>query len=196
MTPIEIVADVSRRLTARNIRHLVGGSFASSAWGEIRATNDVDIAVLIGQNEAALLASAFNPPYYASVESIELALEEPGVYRSTHAIHMDEAFQIDLFLVRPDAYSLTEFERVRPVEVVEGTSVPFSAPENVILQKLRWFDQANRVSDRQWNDVIRVLEFQRDSLDYAYLARWAKELGVADLLTEALAQRIDEDPFA
>jgi hypothetical protein len=196
MTPIEIVADVSRRLTARSIRHLVGGSFASSAWGEVRATNDVDIAVLIGPHEAATLASAFESPYYASLESIQRALDEPGIYRSTHAIHMDEAFQIDLFLVRPDSYSITEFERVRPVEIVDGISVPFSAPENVVLQKLRWFDQANRVSDRQWNDVVRVLEIQRMKLDYAYLQHWAEELGVAELLAEALAQRIDEDPFA
>ena len=196
MTPIGIVADVSRRLAAQGIRHVVGGSFASSAWGEMRTTNDADIAIMVEAPETPALLTAFAPPYHLTLEGIERALAESGPYRMTNAIHMDESFQIDLFLVRQDPYALAEFARARRVEIVEGTFVPFAAPEDIVLQKLRWYEAGNRVSDRQWNDIVRVLEFQRLEIDYAYLVRWARELGVAELLDEALAQRADqEDPF-
>ena len=53
------------------------------------------------------------------------------------------------------------------------------------------------MSDRQWNDVVRVLEVQRHALDYAYLHQWVGELGVGGLLDEAPSQRPDEeDRFA
>lgn len=191
-----IVADVSRRLDAQGIRHVVGGSFASSAWGEMRFTNDADIAVMVEAPEAPALLAAFPPPYHLTLSQIEEALGEPGLYRMANAIQMDEAFGIDLFLVRADAYNLAEFSRARRVETAEGVFVPFAAPEDIVLQKLRWYEAGNRVSDRQWNDIVRVLECQRPDLDYAYLGRWAHELGVEALLEEALAERTGEpDPF-
>lgn len=191
-----ILADVSRRLTDQGIRHVVGGSFASSAWGEMRTTNDADIALMVDVSQAAALLTAFSEPYYLTLQQIEDALAEAGAYRMTNAIHMDEGFGIDLFLVRPDPYNLAEFERARKVEVLEGAFVPFAAPEDIVLQKLRWYEAGNRVSDRQWNDIVRVLEFRSRELDYAYLHHWAHELGVEGLLEEALSQRTgDADPF-
>ncbi|RYG23528.1 hypothetical protein EON82_13710 [bacterium] len=71
-----------------------------------------------------------------------------------------------------------------------------STPEDIVLRKLMWFELGNRVSDRQWNDIVRVLEVQSPTVDLGYLRHWATELGVAELLEEALAQRIDEDPYA
>ena len=41
------------------------------------------------------------------------------------------------------------------------------------------------ISERQWNDVLGVLKVQQGNLDMAYLQRWAEELGLADLLTQA-----------
>lgn len=196
MTPLEIAAEVSGRLTAQGLRHLIGGSFASSAWGELRATNDVDIATLIKDEQADLLAAASGGPYHISMESIKRALAEPGPYRLTHAIHAEESFSIDLFLVRPDPYTLAEFERVRWIELGGGRRVSFSAPEDIVLQKLRWFEDGNRVSDRQWNDIVGVLDNQRESLDYGYPRRWADMLGLDGLLTQALADRTSDDPFA
>lgn len=193
---MEIVAQVSQRLTAQGIRHVVGGSFASSVWGEMRTTNDVDIAVMVEAPDADKLLAAFPEPDRLTLAQIDAALAEGGPYRMTNAIHMDEALGIDLFLVRQDPHNLAEFARARPVEAVTGVFVPFAAPEDIVLQKLRWHEVSHRVSDRQWNDVVRVLEFRRHGIDYAYLHHWARELGVEGLLQDALAQRADtDDPF-
>ncbi len=169
---------------------------ASSAWGEIRTTNDVDFAVLLADDEAEALAGAFTFPYHASLESIRSAIAHQGEYRSTHAMHEEESFTIDLFLVRPDPYTLTEFRRARRVEVLEGRSVPFYAPENIVLQKPRWYEAGNRVSDRQGNDIVRALDTQRETLDYPYLRLWAGVLGVDELLGQAFDERRSDDPFA
>lgn len=54
-----------------------------------------------------------------------------------------------------------------------------------MLNKLEWFRLGDEVSQRQWNDAVGVLRVQHASLDRAYLARWAAELGIGDLLETA-----------
>jgi hypothetical protein len=131
---------------------------------------------------------AFEDPYLVSRAEVEDALQQSSTYRTVQVLHMDEAFKFDLFLVRPDAYTDSEFSRIREVEVTPGLVLPYLAPENIALQKLRWYRVGNEVSDRQWNDIVRLIEVQGDLLDRAYLRQWASELGVLDLLEEALAE--------
>jgi len=63
----------------------------------------------------------------------------------------------------------------------------FCAAEDVVLQKLRWFRKGGGLSDQQWNDLLNVLKVQAERLDYAYLRHWAAELGLGELLAQALA---------
>ncbi len=67
-----------------------------------------------------------------------------------------------------------------------GPEVSVEAPEDVILNKLRWYDLGGRVSERQWGDLIGVLRVNASDLDHAYLQRWARSLGLAELLMRAL----------
>jgi hypothetical protein len=188
LTVSEIVADVAQRLERLGIRYVVGGSLASSAWGEMRQTNDADIAILIASSELDHLIAAFGDPYFISRDELAEALASPDSFRSAQLTHMDEAFKIHLFLLRAGEYESTELERARPVEILPGATVRFAAPENVILAKLRWFMLGNQVSDRQWNDVVTVLEVQAGKLEDRYLDRWARHFGVAELLEDARSQ--------
>ncbi len=54
-----------------------------------------------------------------------------------------------------------------------------------VLQKLEWCRRGGEASERQWSDVLGVLRVSGASLDDAYLGRWARELGVEDLLARA-----------
>jgi hypothetical protein len=101
---------------------------------------------------------------------------------------MDEAFKIDLFLLRHDEFSASELSRARRVSLGGDHSALFYAPENIILAKLRWFTLGNRMSDRQWNDLVQVLEVQMGHLDEGYLDTWAERFGVLSLLQDAREQ--------
>jgi hypothetical protein len=178
------------------IPYVVGGSFASSAWGESRQTNDLDIAVHISAQQGQDLASALAEDFMISGPEILQTLEDRNPYRSFQALHFEEMFKVDVFVPHDTPFVRSEFARARRIELLPNLFVRCSTPEDIVLRKLMWFELGNRVSDRQWNDIVQVLEVQRITLDDGYLAKWAEELGVADLLTEALAQRTDEDPFA
>ena len=96
--------------------------------------------------------------------------------------------KVDLFAVGDPPYDASEFSRRRAVVVREpDVSLVVKSPEDTVLRKLWRFRQGGEVSDRQWRDVVQVLVFSGPAMDDSYLARWAKELGVADLLVRARA---------
>ena len=45
-------------------------------------------------------------------------------------------------------------------------------------------------SERQWSDILGVIQVQADALDRAYLQHWAVELNVGDLLERALRDAV------
>lgn len=61
-----------------------------------------------------------------------------------------------------------------------------SSPEDVALAKLEWYRLGHETSERQWRDVLGVLKTQCFDIDIDYLEKWAREIGVADLLERAL----------
>ena len=65
------------------------------------------------------------------------------------------------------------------------------APEDILLQKLRWYRLGGGVSDRQWRDVQGILRVQAGRLDDERLRRGAKTLDVLDLLDRALREAGD-----
>jgi hypothetical protein len=63
-----------------------------------------------------------------------------------------------------------------------------ASAEDIILARLEWYRLGNEISDRQWRDILGVLEVQAGRLDFNYLHLWAQELNVADLLQRALKE--------
>ncbi len=39
-----------------------------------------------------------------------------------------------------------------------GAELRIATPEDTLLQKLRWYDDGGRVSDKQWHDVLGILK--------------------------------------
>lgn len=58
-------------------------------------------------------------------------------------------------------------------------------PEDILLQKLRWFRLGQGISDRQWRDVLGLVLVKENELDREYLRQGAEILGVTDLLEQA-----------
>jgi len=58
--------------------------------------------------------------------------------------------------------------------------------KDTVLAKLEWFRLGGESSERQWWDIVGVLKVTVGA-DRTYLRRWARRLGVTDLLERALA---------
>lgn len=80
--------------------------------------------------------------------------------------------------------------RAKPgkVDLESDFEVPIASPEDTILSKLEWYRLGNEVSERQWEDVTRVMKILGDTADHDYLKRNATNLNIADLLQKLLDQ--------
>jgi len=83
------------------------------------------------------------------------------------------------FLRSRDAHDRNVLRRRRQATFA-GHLLWFPAPEDLILMKLK----AGR--DRDFDDATRVVEHNQASLNYRYLSRWARKLGVVDELNYVL----------
>ncbi|NLI76897.1 MAG: hypothetical protein GX442_10705 [Candidatus Riflebacteria bacterium] len=168
------------------IDYFIGGSVASSAYGVARSTLYIDVVADLREPQIDPLVSALQSDYYIDAGTIRRALEARA---SFNVIHLATMMKVDVFILKATPYDQTAFQRRRADSLVGEVSTLFSfaAPEDVILHKLGWYRLGGEVSDRQWSDVLGVLEVQRDALDMDYLRGWAERLGVSDLLHRALS---------
>ncbi len=99
-------------------------------------------------------------------------------------------FKIDIFVLSEDKLSQQEMSRREKYRVSDepGQNLFLASVEDTILHKLYWFQLGKEVSERQWNDVLGVLQVQADKIDYSYLNQTAQKRGVLMLLERALEE--------
>lgn len=178
------LAPVADALEALGVAYRVGGSVASSALGVGRTTLDVDIVADLPGRHAAVFVALLGDAYYADEDMIRDAIRRRG---SFNVIHIPTMMKVDVFVLKQRPFDLAAFARVTRSTLDEHDArvFPLTTAEDVILHKLEWFRLGDGVSERQWEDVLGVVRIQRDALDRAYLERWARELGIDDLLERA-----------
>jgi hypothetical protein len=183
---IQVAARVARVLEELHVAYLVGGSLASSTYGIPRSTQDVDLVADLRQQHIVPLLSALETEFYIDADRVREAIRDRT---SFNVIHLGTMYKADIFVVQSAPWSREELARRRAERVgadEDAISLYFCSPEDTILHKLDWYRAGGRVSDRQWNDVLGVLKVQAKTLDLAYLRRWAADLGLTDLLEQAL----------
>lgn len=188
MTDLEVVADALQRLEALGLKPLIGGSFASSAWGQPRQTHDLDVSAHITSDQTEAIVRAFEDDFMVNRAELEYALENPRWPATFQLLHYDTSFKIDVFLSEDDEYDRSAEKRARAVELLPGLVVRYVSAEDIVLMKLRWFELGNRVSDRQWNDLVQVIEIQGEAFDREFLLHWAEHFGLRELALEALSE--------
>lgn len=184
--PIELALLIAEILDSLNIVYFVGGSVASSLWGETRATLDIDIVADLTSEKIDDFITKVEPLFYVSEEAIKEAI----IYQSSfNLIHFNTSEKIDIFIPNQSSLILTEIER-RVLQQVEenGRFLYLATPEDIILQKLILYRQGNKISERQWRDILGVLKVQSNSLDFDYLTYWAKEENLSTLLNQAFLE--------
>ena len=180
----EVLLKAVAVLDEMGIAYLIGGSFASSFYGWSRSTNDVDILAAIEPEQVELLFQKLETDFYVSEQAIRRAVQGGPHF---NAIHVDTAFKVDVFIAK-SGFSEQQLERRRLWALTQSQErkAYIASPEDIVLAKLDWYRRGNEVSDMQWRDVLNVIKVQGERLDLDYMRRWAKELGVADLLEQAI----------
>jgi hypothetical protein len=183
--PIETALLVVRQLDALRIPHTIGGSIASSFAGEPRSTVDIDIVVALEERHVAPLAAALSPEFYVDSDALRRAIRTRS---SASLIHQTTQLKVDLFVAGGTPLDARQITRRMLVDLGEGRRLHVHPPEDILLQKLRWYRLGAEVSDRQWRDVAAIVRVQGARLDRAYLREGANILGVSDLLERALGE--------
>lgn len=182
---IEAVHPIIKVFEELSILYYIGGSIASSLYGIARATMDVDLVANIRAEHIAHLKSSLENNYYIDEEMISEAIRKSF---SFNLIHLETMIKIDVFIFRDEPYQNEVLQRKKMDTIQEGDASAefyFSSAEDIILNKLQWYETGGRVSERQWLDIIGVLKIQGSLLDMNYLKQWAKRLHLAELLEKA-----------
>lgn len=186
--PIQVTLKVVDAFNRLEIPYLIGGSLASAVHGIVRATMDADLVADIQPKQVPPLVALLEGEFYTDADMIQDAILHSS---SFNLIHLETMFKVDVFILKQRAFDINQMERriSQPLGDALDEQAYFSTAEDLILAKLEWFRAGGETSDRQWRDILGVLDIQSDRLDFKYLQKWAEELGVQDLLQKALQDK-------
>jgi hypothetical protein len=182
MTPAsDVFALLRGALEAARVRYAIGGSWASTAFGEPRFTNDVDILADFTAENAARFLAGLPETFFADPEEIRRSILAG---RPFNVIYMPMAFKFDFFPASAFPLGIEELDRAvwMPGSGLSEDPAPFVTPEDILLAKL-----FGEISEVQWRDIQGIVRNRGASLDRQYLARGAEKLGIAVLLERALS---------
>lgn len=156
-------------LESAGVSYALGGAIAYSAWGEPRATRDVDVNVWFapGRFDDLLLVLttagvAFDP------EKARRDAEERGMFVGRHG-----EYRVDVFVPSVPFYAEALARRVRTRFADRDTWV--LSPEVLSVFKMLFF------RPKDLADVGRLLQIQRGRFDTGFVRRWLVEmLGAGD----------------
>ena len=148
------------------IRYAVGGSVASSARSVWRSTQDVDLVAAIHPAQVDGLVRALGSDWYADADEMRRSLEAG---RAFNLIQISTSTKVDIF---PAAEEFHQSQLNRATVVPLGMAVVpcmVTTAEDILLAKLRWYRDGGEVSERQWDDIGRIISIN-PTLDWEYVS--------------------------
>jgi hypothetical protein len=185
LDPIRITLLVTEVLEKLGVQYVIGGSLASTLHGMVRTTQDSDIVADLERNHISFFVQTLLEQFFIDDQMIAEAIDHRS---SFNIIHRESMFKVDVFIPQQRLFDRMRLTRARREILARDPDALalVSTAEDTLLAKLEWFRMGGEVSERQWRDVLGVIGVQAEALDFEYLRRMAKELGVDDLLDRAL----------
>ena len=187
MTARDAFGPLRAALEQAGVRYAIGGSWASTAFGEPRFTQDVDLIADFTPENLDRFLGSLPETFFTDPEEARKAI---CLGRPFNAIFMPMAFKFDFFPARAYALGIEELDRavLLDAEGLSETPAPFVTPEDILLAKLHWFRAGGEVSEVQWRDIQGIVRGCGAALDRRYLERGAGRLDVGALLERALGE--------
>lgn len=151
---------------------MIAGSFASTAHGLPRTTQDVDVVIDPPDTTAldALVSALLDDEFYVDADTARDALQRRSMFNAIDR----SAWKIDFILRKERPFSIEEFRRRTPIDIL-GVPVFVASAEDTIVAKLEW-SKLSGGSERQLRDVEGILATMGTELDRAYIEHWVREL--------------------
>lgn len=166
------------------VPYMLTGSLAAAYYARPRATRDIDLVVVLTLDGVEPLVDALDEAgFYVSLEAARDAVRSDGQF---NAIDPESGWKVDWIARKDRAFSRTEFERRRRVQLMDR-EIPMVTPEDLVVAKLEWARKGE--SDLQLRDALAIVRQQRSEMDLSYVERWIEELGLEhewELLREDL----------
>lgn len=184
---IAALTPVVAALNQLGLRYYVGGSVASSFHGAARSTMDVDIVCELSAEKVSAFVSGFGDDFYISESAVREAIQRKSCF---NLIHLPTSFKVDVFVSRGRPFDTSSMDRATE-ESLGGEpplEVRIATAEDSIISKLEWYRKTNETSERQWDDVTRLIRLLGSHADVARLTEMAESVGVDDLLKRLLKE--------
>ena len=171
MSYAEVFRRIVWHLDRHGIAYMLVGSFASAYFGALRTTVDVDIVIEATPEQLrGLVTDLQASDYYAELDAALDALKHESLF---NAIDKTSGWKIDLIIRKSRPFDHEGFRR-RVAAKLFDIQLFVASAEDVIISKLEWTKLGG--SQRQIEDVAKVLTAQWKTLDQIYLSKWIGEL--------------------
>jgi hypothetical protein len=187
MEQLEFLQLAATELESLGIPWMLVGSYATSAFGEARFTQDIDIVVDLQPEHVQPLCGAFSgDEFYVSEAAATEAIRSRKQF---NVIHPESGNKIDFMIPRRDEWGRNQINRRKAVVIDKGVHVWIASPEDVIISKMRYYQEGG--SDKHLRDSAGVLVVQGDRIDRSYIEHWAQHFGLIEIWN-AILKRIHE----
>lgn len=178
---LETLRDFVSRVAELNIQYMVTGSFAMSAYGEIRYTRDIDVVVQLGRGDDTLFTQKFGSGYYLSDISVRNAINRRSMF---NIVSWDTGEKIDCIIQKDTEFARVSFDRRRTASVA-GIEFWTTTKEDLMLAKLNWASESH--SEMQIRDIANL---SRGEYDSPYVTAWIKKLELENIWHEVETWKI------
>ena len=148
---------------------MIVGGFAMSYYNRFRFTADIDCVLQIYPHHIEKIVRHF-PDWLPFLKQFQESAHQGTLFNFTD---FETGVKYDMMLYEDSDYNWKAFERRRQVKFMDIDCF-ISAPEDLIISKLRWYELSN--SAKQLEDIKFLL--LEPGIDQPYLDRWASRLKI------------------
>lgn len=185
----DFVRQVIAAIEAAGVAYMIGGAVAAWAWGEPRATLDLDMVVNIPLDAVSRLSKELKERHMLVPEEIiQDNILETRSDLPINAIHMYSGYKADLYPLREgDELRISAFERRQKIDLGEPLGeVYLHSPEDLVIYKLWYYSLSQQT--KHVRDIASIVINLAEELDFNYIEFWANKKGLTSLWGDLLAR--------